>query len=84
MSAARFSIGDRVVVRQEYRRLFNVGSRAARGDVLTVHERLTDHIPTALSGSHQIQIGPGPLDYANDWELQLASDVIACEAGGAR
>ena len=75
MTNPQFNVGDRVVVRPEHRRHFNSGSPAQQGHVLVVHETNPDFIPTVLSGSHQIAIGPGPLDYANDWELQLASEV---------
>jgi hypothetical protein len=55
--------GDRVVVRPEYRRLFNDGSPAARGEALVVLGRNL----SAWS------IGPKPLDYAYDYELQPAT-----------
>jgi len=68
---SRFKPGDRVTVRPDFRGKFCDDSPAARGETLTVHEAPAGVIPTALSFG-QVQIGPTPLDFAYEHELEAA------------
>jgi hypothetical protein len=73
MANSEFKPGDLVIVRLAYRRKFNDGSAAAQGKTLLVHGPCAGVIPTVLTTSDQVQIGPRPCDYAYSHELEKIS-----------
>lgn len=74
--SAKFSPGDRVIVRPQYRSKFIDGSAAARGEPLVVHAGVpAGVVPTELSVG-QVQIGPLPLDFAYEHELEAAAPEV--------